>query len=369
MSDLVTPSPTAPAPTAKITVWPADVLARHLASPEPSARIVALGMANQSGAPIDQCVPALLRCAELSQGDPLALKLVATALGSLAPACSNNAVQACLVALVAEAQERSIRIAAAHAMFRLHCLPMAGADSVCSMLFDADANARKVALLTLTPFAPSAAAAIAGRIAHTPPTGWTTEALFALARSAGTDTVAKNKVQGFVMRSLSGSQLLPTGIAGYAALAQLNPQGNAMAALAQVAGSSGDSDAARAALDALGDLGETARPVARQIANLLVATDDPVQEELLCQTLVRLRPPLRELPAQHIVQRVAGAPDRSAAAHCLLLCLYPKEFQAAAAVVRQRLGVASSALRQILLQVYKTLTGVDLAGVAATERN
>ena len=367
MTDLV--MPTASSPAMKITVWPADVLARHLVSPDPSARIVALGMAVQSGAPIDQCVNALVRSAELSQGDPLASRLVATALGSLTPACCNAAVHTCLVALIAQTQALPSRIAAAHAMFRLHCLPLAGVDCICAMLFDSDANARKVALLTLTPFATSAAATIAGRMAQTPPACWTTEALFALARSAGADTVAKTKVEAFVMRSLSGGQLLPTGIAGYAALAQLNPQGSAMAALAQVAGSSSDSEESRAALDALGDLGEAARPVARQIADLLVATNDPAREELLCRTLVRLRAPLRELPAQHILQRVAGAPDRSAAAHCLLLCLYPKELEAAAAVVRQRLGMASSALKQILLQVYKTLTGVELAGVAAAEGN
>ncbi len=353
----------------KLTIWPADVLARHLVSPDPAARVVALGMAVQTGAPIDQCVNALVRSAELSHGDPLASRLVATALGSLPPACSNAAVQACLVALLAETQALPIRLSAAHSMFRLHCLPTTGVDRVCAMLFEADANARKVALLTLTPFATSAASVIAGRMASTPLADWTTEALFALARSAGTDTLAKNKVEGFVMRSLSGGQLLPTGIAGYAALAQLNPQSSAMAALAQVAGSSSESEASRAALDALGDLGEAARPVARQIADLLVATDDPAREELLCRTLVRLKPLLRELPGQHIVQRVANAPDRSAAAHCLLLCLYPKDFQVAAAVVRQRLDVASNALRRILLKVYQTLTGVDLAGVAAAEGN
>ena len=352
-----------------ITVWPADVLAHHLVSPDPSARIVALGMAVQSGAPIDRCVDALVRAAELSQGDPLASKLVATALGSLTPEFSNAAVQACLVPLVTDAHDLPIRIAAAHAMFRLRCLPLAGVDSVCAMLFDSDANARKVALLTLTPFASSAAATIAGRIAHTAPECWTTEALLALARSAGGDAVAQRKVEGFLMRSLSGRRHLPTGIAEYAALAQLNPQGGAMAALVQVAASTSDSEQSYAALDALGDLGEAARPVARQIADLLVATDDPAREELLCRTLVRLRPPHRDLPARHVVQRVSSGLDRGAAANCMLLCLHPRDFAAAAAVVRQRFEVASNALQQVLSQVHRTLTGVGLGGVAAKERN
>jgi hypothetical protein len=95
---------------------------------------------------------------------------------------------------------------------------------------------------------------------------------------------------------------------------------------------------------------------------MLAATDDPAREELLCRTLVRLRSPAQDLPVARVLQRVQSAPDRSTAAHCMLLCLHPKEFLQAATVVQQRFLAASEALRKALAQTYKTLTGTELTG-------
>lgn len=369
MADFKTPSSSIVTPAPAISVWSAEVLARHLVSSDPTARTLALGMAVQPGAPIDHCVQALVRCAELSLSDPLAMQLAAAALGGLTPERVTDSVRDCLVVLVMDRHALPVRIKAAHAMFRLRCLPSASIEPVCSMLFDADLSARKVALLTVTPFARNAAAAIATRIAAVPPGQWTSEALLALARSAGDDAASRRSVDSFVMRSLAGTSLVPTGIAGYLALAQLDPKGAAIPALLQVAANKDDPEPSIAALEALGELGAMARPVARNIAQLLVATDDPAREELLCRTLVRLQPAHSDVPVGHALQRIVNAPDRGAAAHCMLLCLHPKEFAQAATVVRQRFGAATDALRQVLSQTHKTLTGVDLGGDGAAARS
>lgn len=366
MADFETSSSCVATLAPAISVWSPEVLAHHLVASDAAARTLALGMAVQPGAPVDQCVDALVRAAELSLGDPLATQLAAAALGGLAPELATDAVQTCLAVLVAEPHSMPIRIRAAHAMFRLRCLPSAAVEPVCSMLFDADPDARKVALLTLTPFARNAAATIAGRVAQIAPAHWTSEALSALARSAGDDATARRSVENFVLRSLAGTRLVPTGIAGYLALAQLDPKGAAIPALLQVATTAGEVEQSSAALEALGDLGVLARPVARDIAELLVASDDPDREELLCRTLVRLQPSYRDVPAAHVLQRLVSAPDRGAAAHCMLLCLHPKEFAQAAALVRQRFAAAADALKQVLSQTHKTLTGSDLDGHGAS---
>jgi hypothetical protein len=360
-----TPSSTrAPAPANGIALWPADLLARHLLSEEPGVRTVALGMAVQPGAPIDRCVDALVGCAQLSESDALASQLAATALGSLPPPSATDAVQACVATFTAQSRDMPVRIAAAHALFRLACLPAPAQDPLCSMLFEADPNARKVALLALSPFAKSAAANIARHAADSEPARWTVEALQALVKSAGDHKPSHAKIEAFIMRSLAGAPLVPTGIAGYASLARLNPHGPAIAALVQVAGDTANGQASCAALEALGELGEVARPAAKSIAEMLAATEDPEREELLCRTLVRLRSAARDLPIARVLQRVQSAPDRSTAAHCMLLCLHPKEFAQAATVVKERCRAAGDALQHALAQTYKTLTGTDLTDSA-----
>lgn len=357
-----------PAAATVIALWPVEVLAGHLVSDDPIVRTVALGMAVQPGAPVDGCVGALVTCAQRSSNDALASQLAATALGSLRPPSATEAVQSCLVAFLAPERDMPVRIAAAHALFRLACLPAAAQDSLCSMLLVPDPSARKVALLALSPFAKGAAGAIAPLVAATAPAGWTVEALQALVQSAGQDASSRSKIEDFLMRSLAGAPLVPAGIAGYVALARLNPQGAAIAALVRVAGDATNHDASSAALDALGELGEAARPAAKSLAQMLAATNDPAREELLCRTLVRLRSSPGDVPLARVLQRVQSAPDRSTAAHCMLLCLHPKEFAHAAAIVKQRALAAGDALQKALAQTYKTLTGTELTGGAVAGR-
>lgn len=354
------PSPEQPAPVA---VWPADVLARHLESDDPRARTVALGMALQPTAPLAECADALVECARLSLGDALASQLAASALGGLPRNLAGAPVQARLMDYLAPANAMPVRIAAAHALFRLGCLPAGAHEPLGAMLLDADANARKVALLAFTPFARAAAGAVVRQVAAADPSQWTLEALQAVVKGASHDSASSTKVEGFVMRSLAGVPLVPAGVAGYAALARLNPGGSAVTALLRIAADTQNLDASTAALEALGELGESVKPAAQAVAQMLTTTDDPVREELLCRTLLRMRPTARDIPLARVLLRVKDGPDRSVAAHCMLLCLHPKEFRQAGAAIAQRYAQgAGDALQQALSQAHKTLTGVELAG-------
>jgi hypothetical protein len=347
-----------------IRLWPADVLAGHLRSADPLARTVALGMAVLPGAPIDRCVDALVDCAGRSTGDALASQLAATALGSLPAASASDAVQAALARLAGAEHALPVRVAAAHALFRLACMPAAAQAPLSALLFDPDADARRVALLALRPFAPPAAGAIARHVATTPPASWTVEALQALVASAGEDAASRAKVEAFVMRSLAGAPLLPTGVAGYACLAGLSRGGASLAALVRIASDTAEPQAAVAALEAIGTLGEPAQAAAPGLAQVLAATDEPAREELLCRTLVRVRCTARDVPMARVRQRLENSPERSTAAHCMLLCLHPKDFAPAATLVQRRFAGAGEALRKTLAQTFKTLTGTELTGDA-----
>ncbi len=322
--------------------------------------MLALGMAVQPKAPIGECRAALLQATQLSLADPMEAQLAAAAMGCLAPGTATPEEQARLSEFVAAEQAMPVRTLAAHAMFRLKCLPSAAAVSICQMLTSDDPNARKVALLCFGPFAQTYRSAIGAQIGRTSPDKWTTESLQALAMSTDGDVSAQRTIDAFLMRSVANAPLVPTGVAVYAALVRINPKSSALPALVQTACAATESTHWRAALEALSALGETAKPAARQLAEALVVTDDPVRQEAICRTLTAIRAGFKELPAQAVVQRVRDAAVRSAAAHCLLLCLCPKEFAPAATVVRQRFAASEAVLKPVLAQTYKTLTGTEL---------
>ncbi|MEO7640708.1 MAG: hypothetical protein ABI919_02675 [Ramlibacter sp.] len=353
-----------PPPPATVALWPADVLARQLVSDDPQTRTMALGMALQPHAPLENCAEALTQCAQLSLGDALASQMAAAALGGLPKNMAGAAVQDRLADFLPDSNAMPVRIAAAHALFRLGCLPAAAHEALGVLLLDADPNARKVALLALTPFARAAAGAVVRQVAAVEPRQWTLEALQAVVKGASGDSASATKVEGFVMRSLAGVPLVPAGVAGYAALARLNTGGQALTALLRIAGDTENAEASTTALEAIGELGESVRSCAQQVAQLLTTTDDPAREELLCRTLVRLHAAARDIPLARVLLRLKDGPDRSVAAHCMLLCLHPKDFRQAAVAIVQRHGGAGEALQQTLSQTHKTLTGTELSGDA-----
>lgn len=349
----------------RVNIWPAEQLRTQLLSDDPVARHAALAMCVQPGAPVDACIDEITRSAALANGDSSLLQFVPTALGGATPARVNAAALEMISSLLDQKHADHVRIFAAHALYRLKVVPASAFALLSSLLFHADASARQVALLTLSLVIKSATGAITERVAAHPPDRWSTEALTALARSASDSAENMRVVEQYVMRSLPGAPIFPTGIAGYTALAQMKPGGAATVVLGRIATTATETGHWKAALAALTTLGEAAQSVAPELGKALAVLDDPEREESVCRVMASIRAKENDVPLARVVQRIQAGPERSAAAHCVLLCLHPKRFAPVARIVAERYSVAGDLLKPALAQTYKTLVGTEPGGMAA----
>ena len=342
-----------------------EQLAAQLRGASADERFEALMQCVQPDAPIDGCITEIIQCAVRAPKDPLVLQAVAVALGGVTPGRLTPQGLEMLSALSDATQPDHVRAFAAHGLFRHKQVPASALNRLASMLILPDVAARKIALLTLTLVIAAATPAIAQTVASIQPQAWNIEALTALARSAMPSEKHRSDVEQFIIRSMRDAPLLPTGIAGYSALAQIRPDGPAVAALAQVAAQAPETEQWQAALAALTTLGESAQPAAPNLGQALQNINDPAREEALCRALVSVRAKERDIPIARVLDRIQNGPERSAAAHCMLLCLHAKQFSRGAAVVGQRYGVSSGALKPTLEQTYLTLTGQKIGGTSA----
>jgi len=346
-------------------VWSAEKLRQNLVCDDPDQRFEALVMTTQPGAPVDACIDEIVRCALLANQDSMILQHVPVALGSATPSKVNQNVLEMLSALLDSRFADHVRIFAAHALFRLKLVPESAFARLCALLVHANPSARQIALFTLTLVIKPATHAITRMVAALAPDRWTDEALAALARSAGDSTESKQLVQQYVMRSMTSAPIVPTGIAGYTALAQMQPGGVATISLGRIASSATEPEHWKAALAALTTLGEAAQSAAPELGEALAAMDDPEREESTCRVMISIRAKENDVPLARVVQRIQGGPERSAAAHCMLLCLHPKRFAPAAKIVAERYAAAGDALKVALFQTHKTLVGTEPGGLAA----
>ena len=314
-------------------------------------------MAVLRDAPVAACQSALAQAAERSLDDALAGQLAAAALGCLPPVRPALTVQSVLTALVQPQRALPVRIKAAHAIFRLKCLPDGAHAGLCALLFEDDMAARQTALLAVTPFEARAGAALVAAVRAHAPAHWTREALTALVRSAAPDAAALRRVEQFLMLGLRKAPDLLPAVGVFAALAIASSDAGPLQALTRIACEPQSGPAAAAAVQALGELGEAAQSQAATLAQCLPRTDDPEREELLCRTLVQLRCPWHALPLAHVLQRIAQGPERAAATHCLLLALHPREAAQAVPLLSRRHAQASLALRPALAATCKALGG------------
>lgn len=348
-----------------IAIWPADVLARHLVSPDANIRMRALGMALQPDAPVGNCIEALIQAASLNQDDAVAQSMTAAAMGNVKPAAATEPLRQCLAGLTKRDRPVNVRTAATHALSRHACMPASAAPEVAMLLLSEETAARQIALFALSPFARTFAGHIAAAVASVTADKWTNEALAALAKSAKDEDAARRTVEDYAVRSLANQPIIPTGIAGYVALAELNNGGTGLAALAAIVREASDPDHMVAALKALGGMGSVARPAARDIAARLVVTEESALEELLCRTLVQIQAVADDIPLPRVVNRIGNAPDPNVVPHCMLLTLHPKEFASAAIVIRKRFDTAVEPLKSALALAYKILTKTELTGGVA----
>jgi len=344
---------------------PAKSMVERLGSQDAAVRLQALALCVQPGAPVDDCANEIVRCAVRSPDDPVVLQFVAVALGAVTPGRLTLQGQEMLSALSDPAQPDHVRAFAAHGMYRHQQVPASALGRLASMLILPEQPVRQVALLTLSLVMAAAAPSLAQLVSALAPGAWTMEALSALARSAMPSARHRTDVEAYIIRSMQDAPMVPTGIAGYIALAQLRPEGPALPALAQVSAMATEPAHWKAALLALTTLGETAQPAAESLGQALQNVDEPAREEAVCRTLVSVRAKERDVPIARVLDRIQNGPERSAAAHCMLLCLHAKQFSRGAAVVARRYSIASEALKPTLEQTYLTLTGQKIGGTTA----
>ena len=349
----------------KIELWSAERMRAGLLCDDPALRMLALAMTIQPDAALDDVVAAIITCVDASRSDPTACQLAAVALGMVKRESEKPAVVDCLATLTTAENAPAVRTFAAHGLAQHAAVPPQAWPGLAQMLFNEDGPMRQVALRAATPFAVVGAAFIAQAAAGVKPTQWTNEGLAALALSAGNSSDGKKRVEAYVLRSLQDQPLLPTGIAGYSALARLNPDGVAPVALAKIAAAEDDATAL-AAIAALAQMGECGRSAIPGLVEALRQTTNAEREEAICRALLPLKVRAGDIPLPHIIRRIEMAADRAVAAHCLLLCLHAKPFASASKAVAARYAIAGDALQRVLDEVHHQLVGARLTLAAAT---
>lgn len=339
----------------QVKPWPVSHLRAGLLDADDSRRIVALAMAVMPEAPAAECVPELIDCTRLS--DPTAQLLAAVALGGT-PSAGDSA-QA-LARLLGDAHQLRVRVAAAHGLFRLGLIPEAAYPGLARLLATDDPAARRVAQLALSRADVAAGSAVAEVVGETPTQRWNIELLASLGHfTRGAE--ARRRMDSWLMGQLADAPLLPSGIAGYVALAKINEGGPALDALTQIVRAPAPGEAGLEALQALGNLGEVAKPCAARLAEVLHQEMEPGFEVRLCQTLVNIRAKPSALPLDVIVRRVEAAEPRVAAAHAMLLSMGGKAFAKTKDVLRRRHAAGPQALRASLANAYEAITGQPIA--------
>ncbi len=347
-------------PTATFERWPNERTRSGLVSEDELTRFTALGMAAQPNAPIDDWASELVTCVDLSRGHAIMLQIAATILTQLKQPAARTHALPCLVSLATVENEPPVRLVAANGFWTYQCIPREAWFSVGQMVFSDDAGLRKVAFAAALPHAEAGAREIAAAAASAGAVGWKPEGLDLLAASAGASDPKKRQVETYVMRTLEGETRINVMVAGYSALARLNPKGAGVSALAHVAVNAASWSDAALALNALRQMAELASPAIPVLVKHLVVTDEPEHEELLVHTLLDLKISERDVPIARVLQRLESGPDQSVVAHCIFLGLHAKAFARTAPLVAARFTSSSDTLRRVLDAVYNMLTGKRL---------
>ena len=357
---------TLPPPPEPWSPWAHERTRAGLTSPDASVRLGALANTVQPDAPVDEWISELVQCVDLSREDATALQVAATALAMIKTDAARPAALDCLVTLATPENAPPVRTMVAQGFWAHKQIPSVAWRSVSDMVFSEDGILRQIAFAAALPHAVAGAQAIATKSAEVGPSGWTAEGIALLAASAGDSVPKQRQVETYVMQALQGEASTSTFVAGYAALARLNPNGVGALALAKLAGAAKTLPDAVLALGALRQLGDLGRPAVSALIEQLVNTDDPEREDELCRTLLELKITEREVPLPRTLERIESGPEKSAIAYCIFLSLHRKAFARTAPIVAKRFTTASDALKLVLGPVYEMLAGQPLPHAAST---
>lgn len=294
-----------------------------------------------------------------------ARQFAAIAMGNGGPEMSREFASE-LAALVGDGQKLIVRIAAAHALFRIRACPREAMDGLASMLaLDNDA-ARKVAELALSQGSPERLEVIARSVREMPAERLNLEALSALTAAAAARPGAGDSIAQWLRVQAEAQLPIPVRMAILAAIARMTEGARGVSSLLQVVEESDDAEQRRLAISTLGSLGETAASCRAAVLRVLAGERDEDCEALLYRLVVQLKTPPGDLPLKFLLQRVAVSNAYPiVAGACMALTLGAKKFAEYARVVQARYDQADESLQMPLAICYEKLTGTRIVPKSA----
>lgn len=259
--------------------------------------------------------------------------------------------------LVGGQQKTIVRVAAAHALFRMKCCPASALAGLAGMLTLDHESARRIAAAVLEEGPPERFGAITGAVRELPPDKLNLEALSALADAAKGQTGAADRVARWLGEIAESQPPIDVRMAILAALARMTDGARGANGLMQIVEEGSDTEQRKAAIATLGSLGEHAASYRSRILQLLVSVTDEECEAALYRLLVQIRTPPKALPLPFLLQRIAESANPSVVAGaCMLLTLGGKAFAEHARVVAERYEKAEGPMKGALAICYEKLT-------------
>lgn len=260
--------------------------------------------------------------------------------------------------LVGAEQKTMVRIAAAHALFRMKACPVSAIAGLAEMLLLENESARKIAAAALAEGPPERFALIISVVREIPVDRLNLEALSALADAARGQTGAANAVARWLGEVAAKQPPFEVRMAVLAALARMTDGARGAIGLMQVAEEGEDPQQRKMAIATLGSLGEHASAYRNRVVQLLVRVTDQECEAALYPVVVQLRTPPAALPVPFLLQRIAVSEAMPiVAGACMVLSLGGKAFSGHAKEVAERHANAEGALKHPLATCYEKLTG------------
>lgn len=286
-----------------------------------------------------------------------ARQFAAIAMGNGGAAFAND-----VAPLAGNDQILAVRVAAAHALFRMKTCPVSAIEGLADMLALDSEPARKIAEAALAEAPPERFGAIIRVVRGMPVDKLNLEALSALSEAAKGRTGAADGISRWLADVADKQPPIEVRMAVMAALARMTDGAHGVNGLMQVIEESPDIALRRLAIATLGSLGGIAESCHERVLRKLMNEPDAECEALLYPLVVQLRTPVDALPIPFLLERIGKSADMSlVAGACMLLTLGGNKFAAHAPAILKRHDEAGDAMKKPLAICYEKLAGQPIA--------
>lgn len=268
-----------------------------------------------------------------------------------------------LLASMLEKEEHSIvRIAVAHALFRISKCPDTALMGLATMLLSSNESERKIAEAALNNGATNRFSIVAKVIANAPHEQLNAEALCAFAAAAQSSPDSQHAATEWLEQLATKPLSLTQRLGICAALARLTDGKAGLTELWSVAESNQPQSLRIEAMAVLGSLGTLAAPCRKLATRLLTSEQDEECVVALCRLIVELKTPPDTLPVEFLLQVIAHSQSSPiVAGACMLLSMGGRDFEKYAAIVATRHARSSEPILAPLAACYEILAGMCIA--------